>query len=78
METCEISDSSLNLACSAVYARFKRKNGLYSCQLVFARENWYYINSKNNIADLGTKRRAKLSDVLDNSIWVNGHDWGQT
>ena len=153
METCEISDSSLNLACSAVYARFKRKNGLYSCQLVFARskvvpkgmsiprgelyaavlnastghvvksalgdyitnrlsltdsqivlywinnsklqlkqwlrnriieihrltkrENWYYINSKNNIADLGTKRRAKLSDVLDNSIWVNGHDWAK-
>ena len=37
METCKISDSSLNLACSAVYARFKRKNGLYSCQLVFAR-----------------------------------------
>ena len=22
-------------------------------------------------------RRAKLSDVLDNSIWVNGHDWAK-
>ena len=41
------------------------------------RENWYYINSKNNIADLGTKRRTKLSDVLDNSIWVNGHGWAK-
>ena len=143
METCVISESSLDLACSAVYVRFKRKNGLYFCQLVFARskvvpkgmsipeaevyaavrnastgharsalgdyiksrlsltdsqivlywmnnsklqlkqwlrnriieihlltkrENWYYINSKNIIADLGTKRRAKLYDISDNSI----------
>ena len=37
----------------------------------------HYINSKNNIADLGAKRRAKLSDVLDNSIWVNGHAWAK-
>ena len=37
----------------------------------------HYINSKNNIADLGTKRRAKLSAVLDNSIWVNRHDWAK-
>ena len=37
IETLEMSDSSLNIACSAIYARFKRKNGLYSCQLVFAR-----------------------------------------
>ena len=152
METIEISDSSLHLACSVVHARFKWKMVLYSCQLVFARskvvpkgmsvprselfaaalnastghvvnlalgefiknsvsltdsqivlfwinnfklqlkqwvrnriveihrltkpENWYYIDSKNNIADLGTKKGSKLSDVLDNSVWVNGHKWG--
>ena len=34
METIEMSDSSLSLACSAIYARFKRRNGSYSCQLV--------------------------------------------
>ena len=39
METLEMDDASLNMACSAVYARFKRKNGLFSCQLVFARTN---------------------------------------
>ena len=37
METIEMSDASQNLACSALYARFKRKNGLHSCQLLFAR-----------------------------------------
>ena len=41
METIEMSDSSLNIACSAIYARFKRKNGLFSCQLVFGRSKIY-------------------------------------
>ena len=37
METIELADASLNMACAATYTRFKRKNGLYSCQLIFAR-----------------------------------------
>ena len=37
METIEMSNSSLNIACSAIYGRFLRKNGSYSCQLIFAR-----------------------------------------
>ena len=37
METIEMADASLNMACAATYTRFKRKNGLYSCQLIFAR-----------------------------------------
>ena len=39
--------------------------------------NWYYIDSKNNIFDLGTKKGNKLSDVLDDSVWVNGHEWAK-
>ena len=53
------------------------RNRIIEIHRLTKRENWYYINSKNNIADLGTKRRVKLSDVLDNSIWVNGHDWAK-
>lgn len=37
MDTIEMGDSSMKLACSAVYARFKRKCGQYSCQLIFGR-----------------------------------------
>ena len=37
VETIEMADASLEIACAAIYARFKRKNGLYSCQLIFAR-----------------------------------------
>ena len=39
-------------------------------------KNWYYIDSKNNISDLGTKKGNKLSDVLDDSVWVNGTRMG--
>ena len=28
---------AINLVCAAVYARFKRRDGSYSCQLIFAR-----------------------------------------
>ena len=36
VETIELAVASLEIACAAIYARFKRKNGLYSCQLIFA------------------------------------------
>ncbi len=139
--------------CSAVYVRIKRKNGLFSCQLVFARtkivpkdmtlpraelfaatlnattahivklslsdhiedrislidsqialfwianvqselkqwarnrvieitrltnkNNWYYVNSKNNSADIATRRGAKITDISANSVWITGHDWAK-
>ena len=153
METIEVSDASSQMACSAIYVRLKRKNGLYSCQLVFARtkivprdmtlpraelfaatlnattahivrlslqdhiesrlslidsqialfwiantqselkqwarnrvieitrltdkNNWYYVDTKNNSADIATRRGAKITDISAESIWVTGHDWAK-
>ena len=37
IETIDTADASQSLACSAIYARIKWKNGEYSCQLVFSR-----------------------------------------
>ena len=37
IETIDAGDASNSLVCSAIYARFKRKCGLYSCQLIFSR-----------------------------------------
>ena len=37
LDTVDFADASQSLVCSAIYARFKRKNGMYSSQLVFAR-----------------------------------------
>ena len=57
IETLEMADASLDMACSAIYVRFKRKNGLYSCQLVFARskivpEGMYIPRAELMAADL--------------------------
>ena len=35
VETIEMADASQNLACAAVYVRYKKKFGGYSCQLIW-------------------------------------------
>ena len=153
METIEMADASLVMACAVVYVRFKRKNGLYSCHLIFAkskivpegmsihraellaaelnsitghvvnislrkyvkkrihltdnqialswicnpklplkpwprnrvveicrltdRNDWFHIEGKNMTADIGTRRGAKVPDVLDNSTWVCCMEWAK-
>ena len=37
IETIDTSDASKSIACIAIYARFQRKSGGYSCQLIFGR-----------------------------------------
>ena len=37
VDTIDMADASESLACAAIYTRFKRKGGGYSCQLIFAR-----------------------------------------
>ena len=61
METIEFGDSSLEMACSAIYVRFKRKNGLYSCQLIFGRTKI--------ISDLGIPQGEIHSATIKNT-WL--------
>ena len=151
IETIDTGDASKSITCAAIYARFQRKNGEFSCQLVFARSKlvpdgttqpraeclaallnthtgevvkrafgdlykgswklcdsqivlfwinnqqkalkpwvrtrvieilqftlrsqWYYIESKKLIADLGTRRGVKIEDVNIDSPWINGYEW---
>ena len=150
METIETADAGERLICAAVYARFKRKDGSWSCQLIFARtkivhdlsipraeleaallnsstghvvksslgdmvkrswklsdsqvalhwinciryalkmwvrnrvvevtrltdlSSWHYVRSKDNIADLGTRKGAQIADVSPESDWINGFPW---
>ncbi|XP_066935869.1 uncharacterized protein [Clytia hemisphaerica] len=37
METLDFGDASSSMVCVAIYARFLRTNGEYSCQLIFSR-----------------------------------------
>ena len=38
-------------------------------------ENWYHVDSKNMLADLGTRRKTTISDVSPDSVWINGYEW---
>ena len=151
VQTLDFGDASQSLICTCIYARFKRKNGEFSCQLVFARtrtvpkdlslpraellaalinthtgevvrrsfgslhkssikftdsqialhwisndekplklwvrnrvveinrfqtkKDWFYIQTNNMIADLGTRSGATIADVSKDSKWINGMNW---
>ena len=36
---------------------------------------WGYVESKNMISDLGTRKGATINDVVEGSDWYNGLDW---
>ena len=150
INTIDFGDASPDMACIAIYARFLRRNGQYSCQLIFSRtrsvqdmsqprgelyaalinshsgeivrrslrefyrsalkltdsqitlywidgdekplhqwvrnrvidirrfapkDQWRYINTKQMIADLGTRRGATIAEVDSDSTWINGYEW---
>ncbi len=150
VELLEIADASDKLVCSAVYARFLKRDGSHSCQLIFARtkivhdisipraelvasvllastghvvrlslkehvkkswhisdsqvalswinctkaalkvwvrnrvveatrltdsSRWFFVKSGDNIADIGTRKGAKIEDVEPGSPWSVGFPW---
>ncbi len=42
-----------------------------------SRNQLFYIQSKNMMADLGTRRGATFKDVDQNSSWINRFEWMQ-
>ena len=52
IETIDFGDASHVLICAAIYARFLRRNGQYSCQLVFSRSKVVPENTKIPRAEL--------------------------
>ena len=38
-------------------------------------DDWRYTDSTNMLADLGTRKGAKLSDVSPDSVWCCGYEW---
>ena len=78
IETIDMADASENLVCSAIYVRFLRKDGTYSCQLIFARTRIIHnmtipraelIAAVLN-ASTGHVVRTSLKDYHKNSIHV--------
>ena len=151
--TIDAGDASQSIVCVSIYARFRRKNGQYSCQQVLSRSRlvpdgmslpraelyaallntytgeivkrsfyqwhqgstkltdsqivlhwisndekplkqwvrnrvieiqrftspnqWYYVQSKNMVADIGTRKGTTLEEVNQSSVWINGFSWMQ-
>ncbi|XP_066927413.1 uncharacterized protein [Clytia hemisphaerica] len=59
LTTLDFGDASQDLACSSIYTRFKRKQGDYSCQLIFARLRL--------VRDEYTQPRGIINDIHWNS-----------
>ena len=36
---------------------------------------WWYVDSNNMVADLGTREWADISDVGPDSEWIMGQEW---
>ena len=58
MESIETADAGEQLICAAIYIRFRRRNGSFSCQLIFAR---------TKIIHNTTTPRAELDAALMNA-----------
>ena len=39
------------------------------------RENWFYIETANMVADLGTRKGVKIEDVSGDIKWLNRQNW---
>ena len=38
-------------------------------------EEWYYVDSANMIADMGTRKRSSIRDIKEDSEWIQGFEW---
>ena len=44
------------------------RNRVIEINRLTKRENWYYVNSENMSADIGTRKGATLKDVSENIL----------
>ena len=51
------------------------RNKVIDINRLSERSTWRDVRSKDMIADIGTRKGAKISDIDDKSDWVNGYPW---
>ena len=69
INTINTADASKKIACSAIYVRFKRKLGNYSCQLVFSRSKLIPANMSQPRAELfAATLNAHTSHIVKRSL----------
>ena len=81
INTIDDTDASKKLACTAIYARFLKKDGAYSCQLVLSHSKIIPDGLTQRRADLfaanmnthAREERVKLCDSQVTLLWMNNH-----
>ena len=82
INTIDAADTSYKMACVIIYARFLKRNGTYSCQLVFSRSkvvlellaatvNTHTSEIVKKAFPGNHKRSVKLSDSQVTLHWIN-------
>ena len=51
------------------------RNRVVEIKRITSKDQWFYVNTDDMIADLGTRKGATLQDVNQDSAWINGHQW---
>ena len=51
------------------------RNRVVEINRITTKEQWFYVNTDEMIADLGTRKGATTQDVNQDSAWINGHAW---
>ena len=70
VNTIDAGDSSQSIACVSIYARYKRRNGDYSCQLIFARSKLIPDNTSQPCAELfAAMLNAHTGEVVKRSLY---------
>ena len=82
INTIDAADASYKMACVIIYTRFLKRNGTYSCQLVFSRSkvvlellaatvNTHTSEIVKKAFPGNHKRSVKLSDSQVTLHWIN-------
>ena len=51
------------------------RNRVLEINRLVDRSKWWHVNRENMIADLGTRKGAKVKDIVPNSPWAMGYSW---
>ena len=74
----KVTDSQVTLHwinCTRIALKMWVRNRVIEIIRLTEKSTWRYVNSENNIADLGTRKGATISDVGPNSPWIQGYPW---
>ena len=69
----KITDSQVALhwiCCSKSPLKMWVRNRVLEITRLNDRSRWFYVSSRNNVADLGTRKGAKIEHVSPDSPWI--------